>query len=136
EHVHAGLDQPGDHLLAAGGRAQGRHDLGAPLDHRRNAPRPRNRAVGPSSSSMSSSRLYFAVRSLRLAEPVLIWPAFTATARSEMKVSSVSPERWLITFRKPAARASSIASSASVSVPIWFTFTRIALATSVSIPRT
>src|SRR5690606_8253915 len=85
EHVHAGLDQPGDHLLATGGRAQGRHDLGAPLDHRRNAPRPRNRAVGPSSSSMSSSRLYFAVRSLRLAEPVLIWPAFTATARSEMK---------------------------------------------------
>ena len=37
--------------------------------------------------------LYFAVRSVRLALPVLICPAPVATARSAMKVSSVSPER-------------------------------------------
>src|SRR5207237_285550 len=42
---------------------------------------------------MRSSWLYFAVRSLRATEPVLIWPALTATARSATKVSSVSPAR-------------------------------------------
>ena len=46
-----------------------------------------------------------------------------------MVVSSVSPERCDITAAKPAARASSIASSVSVSVPIWLTLTRIALPT-------
>ena len=43
---------------------------------------------------MRSSWLYLAMRSVRLAEPVLIWPALVATARSAMKASSVSPERW------------------------------------------
>jgi len=33
---------------------------------------------------MRSNWLYFAVRSLRLSEPVLIWPQFVATARSAM----------------------------------------------------
>jgi hypothetical protein len=33
------------------------------------------------------------MRSVREAEPVLICPALVATARSAMKVSSVSPER-------------------------------------------
>ena len=47
---------------------------------------------------MRSSWLYFATRSERLNEPVLIWPARVATARSAMVVSSVSPERWLITL--------------------------------------
>ena len=42
---------------------------------------------------MRSSWLYFAVRSVRLALPVLICPAPVATARSAMNVSSVSPER-------------------------------------------
>ena len=42
---------------------------------------------------MRRSWLYFATRSERDAEPVLIWPAFVATARSAMNVSSVSPER-------------------------------------------
>jgi hypothetical protein len=42
---------------------------------------------------MRSNWLYLAMRSVRLAEPVLIWPAPVATARSAMKVSSVSPER-------------------------------------------
>ena len=42
---------------------------------------------------MRRSWLYFATRSVREGAPVLIWPAFTATARSAMVVSSVSPER-------------------------------------------
>ena len=46
---------------------------------------------------MRTSRLYFATRSDRESEPVLIWPAPVATARSAMVVSSVSPERWEIT---------------------------------------
>ena len=37
--------------------------------------------------------MYFATRSDRLAEPVLIWPAAVPTARSAIVVSSVSPER-------------------------------------------
>src|SRR5262245_6709946 len=55
--------------------------------------RPGKEAAWPSSSSMRRSWLYFAVRSLRATDPVLICPAFTATARSATKVSSVSPER-------------------------------------------
>jgi hypothetical protein len=55
---------------------------------------PGQRADPPSSSSMRSNRLYLATRSLRLGAPVLIWPAFRATARSAMVVSSVSPDRW------------------------------------------
>ena len=43
---------------------------------------------------MRSSWLYFATRSLRLGAPVLIWQVFSATARSAIVVSSVSPERW------------------------------------------
>ncbi len=48
--------------------------------------------------------MYFATRSVRDGAPVLIWPAFTATARSAIVVSSVSPERWEITVAYPAAR--------------------------------
>ena len=40
-----------------------------------NAFRPANLARRASSSSMRRSWLYFAMRSVRLAEPVLIWPA-------------------------------------------------------------
>ena len=40
------------------------------------------RAACRAASSMRSSWLYFATRSLRLAEPVLIWPARVPTARS------------------------------------------------------
>ena len=43
---------------------------------------------------MRRRRLYFARRSLREVEPLLIWPQFMATATSAMAVSSVSPERW------------------------------------------
>ena len=50
-------------------------------------------ATSSSSSSMRSSWLYLATRSVRLGAPVLIWPALTATAMSAMVASSVSPER-------------------------------------------
>lgn len=56
-----------------------------------------NTAALPSSAAISSRRLYFAMRSLRQAEPVLIWPPPIATAKSAMNVSSVSPERCEIT---------------------------------------
>ena len=42
---------------------------------------------------MRRSWLYFATRSVRQSEPVLIWPALVATAMSAIVVSSVSPER-------------------------------------------
>ena len=48
---------------------------------------------------MRSSWLYLATRSLRAGAPVLIWPLPTATARSAIVVSSVSPLRWLIIVR-------------------------------------
>ena len=47
---------------------------------------------------MRISWLYFAKRSERLNEPVLIWPALVATAISAMVSSSVSPERCDITL--------------------------------------
>src|SRR4051812_41669007 len=59
----------------------------------RMAERPAYFAAPPSSSSMRSNWLYFATRSVRLAEPVLIWPALVATARSAIVTSSVSPDR-------------------------------------------
>ncbi len=46
-------------------------------------------AFGPRISSIRSSWLYLAMRSVRLAEPVLIWPVPRATARSAIVVSSV-----------------------------------------------
>src|ERR1700730_5927078 len=58
---------------------------------------PGETASAPNSSPILISRLYLAVRSPRLNEPVLIWPAPVATARSAIVVSSVSPERWEMT---------------------------------------
>ena len=46
---------------------------------------------------MRSSWLYFATRSDRDGAPVLICPAFVATATSAIVVSSVSPDRWEMT---------------------------------------
>lgn len=54
-------------------------------------------ACAPNSSSIRSSWLYFAIRSEREREPVLICPQFKATERSAIKASSVSPERWDMT---------------------------------------
>ena len=67
---------------------------------------------------MRSNWLYFAMRSVREAEPVLICPAEVATAKSAMNVSSVSPERCEMMELYPALRASSMASIVSVTVPI------------------
>ena len=67
---------------------------------------------------MRSSWLYFATRSVRLAEPVLICPALVATARSAIVVSSVSPDRCEMTLAYPASRAMATASSVSLTVPI------------------
>src|SRR5690606_15604178 len=60
---------------------------------RRKGALPEYTCSSPSSSAMRRSWLYFAMRSLRLRLPVLIWPALVATARSAMNASSVSPER-------------------------------------------
>ena len=73
--------------------------------------------------------MYFATRSDRAGAPALICPAFTATARSAMVVSSVSPERCEITARYDDRFASSTVSRVSVNVPIWLSLTRTALAT-------
>src|SRR4029077_20011414 len=95
---------------------------------------PKNLAPSPNSSSIRSNWLYFAMRSVREAEPVLICPAPVATARSAMKVSSVSPERWEIIEVYPLRRARSMASRVSLTVPIWLTLIRMLLATPLSIP--
>src|SRR5262249_9102005 len=76
-------------------------------------PRPRKAAASPRSSSMRSSRLYFATRSERAGAPVLIWPQLVATARSAMVVSSVSPERCDITLVYAWRVASSTVSNVS-----------------------
>ena len=62
-------------------------------------PQPNKIARAPSSASIASRRLYFATRSERESEPVLIWPQPVATARSAMVESSVSPDRCDITAR-------------------------------------
>lgn len=55
--------------------------------------RPAYFALRPSSFSISSKRLYLAMRSPRQAEPVFNCPTPVATVKSAMVVSSVSPER-------------------------------------------
>ena len=50
-------------------------------------------AFVPNSSAMRINWLYFAMRSVRDIEPVFICPAFVATAKSAIVVSSVSPLR-------------------------------------------
>ena len=51
-----------------------------------------------------------------------------------MKVSSVSPERCEMTDVYPLRRARLMASSVSLTVPIWFSLIRIELAMLLSIP--
>ena len=76
-----------------------------------------------------------ATRSERAGAPVLICPALTATTRSAIVVSSVSPDRCEITVPYDAPLASATVSSVSVSVPIWLSLTRMALATPSRMPR-
>src|SRR6266540_1976731 len=82
---------------------------------------------------MRRSWLYLATRSPRHGAPVLICPAPVATAKSAMKSSQVSPERWLMTVPYPAVRASRMQSSVSVRVPIWFSLMSTEFATPFSI---
>src|SRR5690242_3470919 len=94
------------------------------LPARGNACAPDHEARAPSSCAMRNRRLYLAVRSPRLIEPVLICPLPVATARSAMVVSSVSPERCETTQVNPAARAISMVRRVSLSVPIWLSLIR------------
>ena len=57
------------------------------------------------SCSIFIKRLYFSTRSLRDKDPVLINSAFTATARSAMNVSAVSPDRCETEILYPCSRA-------------------------------
>src|SRR5205823_2807824 len=81
--------------VIAAGRADSRNGfLKGDVDRgpgQRDCPQPAKFAVGPSSSSTRRSWLYFASRSPRATEPILICPAAQATARSPMVLSSVSP---------------------------------------------
>ena len=52
-----------------------------------------------------------------------------------MKLSTVSPLRWETMAPQPARRAISIAATVSVSVPIWLSLIRTALATFSRMPR-
>ena len=60
---------------------------------RQKADLPANWAVDPSSSSIRMSWLYFSTRSPRQGAPDFRCPVSRATVRSEMKLSTVSPER-------------------------------------------
>ena len=73
------------------------------------------------SSSMRGADCGFAILSLRLAEPVLIRPQFSATAVSAIVVSSVSPLWWNHHRGISARCAISTALMVSVRDPIWFT---------------
>src|SRR5664279_604268 len=68
-------------------------------------------------AAISRSRLYFATRSPRAGAPDLSWPQPEPTARSAMKVSSVSPERCEIIAAYPDSRHTRSASSVSDTVP-------------------
>src|SRR5258706_13923756 len=71
-----------------------------------------------SSSSMRKSWLYLATRSVRETDRVLICPVLSATERSAIVVSSVSPERCEIIAVYPALFAFSTVSTVSLRVPI------------------
>ena len=58
---------------------------------------PEKMAFCPSCCSILINWLYFAVLSPLEGAPDFICPAFVATARSDMKELSVSPDLWLIT---------------------------------------
>ena len=58
--------------------------------------RPAYFASSPSSSSILNNWLYLAVLSVLETEPVLICPDDVATTKSDIVVSSVSPDLWEI----------------------------------------
>ena len=88
-----------------------------------------------SASAIRNNSLYLATRSVRDSDPVLIWPQPRPTAKWLIVVSSVSPERWLMTVRQPAFCAILTAWIVLVSEPIWFGLTSSALAVCSAIAR-
>ena len=78
--------------------------------------------------------MYLATLSDLANDPVFIWFEHVATAKSEMKVSSVSPERWEIIVFNWFSWANSIVSNVSLTVPIWFNLIKIAFADFSLIP--
>ena len=68
---------------------------------------------------MRNNWLYFATLSDLAKEPVLIWFEFVPTAKSAIKVSSLSPDLWEIIVLYPIIWANLITSSVSETVPIW-----------------
>jgi hypothetical protein len=92
-------------------------------------------AFSPSSCSISSSRLYFAMRSPRQGAPAFIKPPFIATAKSAIKESVVSPDRWEIIYFQPADRHRSTAWIVSVTVPIWLSLMSAEFVVCSAIPR-
>ena len=79
----------------------------------------------PSFSSILKSWLYLATLSERAKEPVLIWFELVPTAKSEIKVSSLSPDLWDIIVLKPINWANLITSKVSETVPIWLSLISI-----------
>src|SRR4030095_3042446 len=96
---------------------------------------PGNIPTLPRASSILNNWLYLAILSNREADPVLICPVFSATARSAIFVSSVSPLRWLIIVVNELFFASSTELMVSLRLPIWFTLIRMELPDFSSIPR-
>ena len=78
--------------------------------------------------------MYLATLSDLANDPVLIWEDIVATAKSAIKVSSVSPDRCEMIVLKFAFFANEITSKVSVKVPIWLGFTKILLADFSFIP--
>ena len=78
--------------------------------------------------------MYLATLSDLAKDPALIWDEFVATAKSAINVSSESPDRCDIIVLKSFFWANLITSIVSLSVPIWFNLTSIALADFSFIP--
>ena len=68
---------------------------------------------------MRNNWLYLATLSDLANDPVLIWFELVPTAKSAIKVSSLSPDLWEIIVLKPIIWANFITSSVSETVPIW-----------------
>merc|ERR1740130_911153 len=79
------------------------------------------------SSSISINLLYLAVLSDLQGAPVLIYLAPSPTTKSDIKVSSVSPLRWLTITFQPLLIDMLLASILSVIVPIWLILSNRAL---------
>ena len=78
--------------------------------------------------------MYLAILSDLQREPVFICPVDIPTEKSEINVSSVSPDLCEIIELKLLCLANSIVLIVSVTVPIWLSFIKTELPQSLSIP--